>query len=85
MVDCEGGSNAGSHVNRILGVTLDESGFINTPYGSYHPVTGVGLPIEAPEELMREILIALLRDGEESGPAEPFDWDKFMAGQFPNA
>ena len=27
----------------------------------------------------------LIREGEESGPAEPFDWDTFMAEQFPNA
>jgi len=37
IADGSGGSNAGSHVNRIPGVTLDESGFIHTPYGSYHP------------------------------------------------
>ena len=27
----------------------------------------------------------LIREGEESGPARPFDWDAFMAEQFPNA
>ncbi|MEO6041704.1 MAG: type II toxin-antitoxin system ParD family antitoxin [Croceibacterium sp.] len=27
----------------------------------------------------------LVREGEESGPAEPFDWDQFMARKFPNA
>ena len=78
MTDDVGGSNAGSHVNCISGVTLDGSGFIHTPYGSYHPVTGEGLPIDAPKELMREILVALLRDGEESGPAQPFDFDDFI-------
>jgi hypothetical protein len=77
MADGSGGSNAGSHVNRIPGVTLDESGFIHTPYGSYHPATGEGSPIDAPKELMRQILIALIRDGEESGPAAEFDWDEF--------
>ena len=72
------GSNAGSHVNRIPSVTLDDAGFIHTLYGSYHPVTGEGLPIDAPEELMRQILIALIRDGEDS-PLVEFDLDEFMA------
>ena len=78
-------SNAGSDVNRIPGVTLDASGFIHTSYGSYHPVTGEGLPINAPKELQRRILIALIRDGEDSGIAEAFDLDRFMAEQFPTS
>ena len=78
-------SRAGRNVNLIPGVTQDNAGVIHTPYGSYDPVTGEGLPLDAPENLMRAILIALLRDGEESGPAEPFDWDAFMAEHFPNA
>lgn len=32
-----------------------------------------------------ERLRALIREGEESGPAEPFDFDRFFAEQFPNA
>lgn len=32
-----------------------------------------------------ERLRELIREGEESGPARPFDWDAFMAEQFPNA
>jgi antitoxin ParD1/3/4 len=32
-----------------------------------------------------ERLHQLIREGEESGPARPFDWDKFMAEKFPNA
>ena len=78
-------SRAGRNVNLIPGVSQDEAGVIHTPYGSYNPVTGVGLPIDAPEELMREILVALLRDGEESGPAEPFDLDAFMERKFGSA
>lgn len=40
----------------------------------------------AEERDMRiERLRELIREGEESGPARPFDWDKFMAEQFPNA
>ena len=75
-------SNAGSHVNRIPGVTLDNTGFVNTAYGSYHPVTGQGLPIDAPDELMRQILVALLRGGEDSGPAEEFDMKQWIAERF---
>lgn len=78
-------SRAGRNVNLTPGVSQDEAGVIHTPYGSYNPVTGEGLPINAPDELTRTILIALLRDGEESGPAEPFDWDSFMARKFPDA
>ncbi len=32
-----------------------------------------------------ERLRELIREGEESGPAKPFDFDKFLAEQFPNA
>ena len=32
-----------------------------------------------------ENLRELIREGEESGPARPFDWDAFMARKFPNA
>lgn len=71
-----------SWVNRIDGVSLDASGVIHTQYGAFNPVTGEGLPIAAPRELMHEILVALIRDGEESGPAEPFDWDAFMECRF---
>ena len=75
-------SIASSHVNRIEGVSLDESGFIHTEYGSYHPVTGEGLPINAPRELMRKILAALLQDSLDSGPARSFDLDTFMERKF---
>ena len=68
-----------SYVNDIDGVTIDEEGVIQTPYGSYHPTTGEGLPINAPKDLMREILIALIRDGEESGIAKDFDFDEIIA------
>ncbi len=32
-----------------------------------------------------EHLRQLVREGEESGPPRPFDWDAFFAEQFPNA
>jgi len=76
------GSRAGRNVNAIPDVEQDGAGVIVTPYGSFNPVTGEGLPIDAPEDLMREILIALIKDGEESGPAEPFDFDDFMGRKF---
>lgn len=79
MMDAAGNSDAGSHVNRIPDVSIDDVAFIHTIYGAYHPVTGEGLPIDAPKELMREILIALMRDGEESGFAEDFDLNTFLA------
>ena len=38
---------------------------------------------------IRDLKIAhlreLIREGEESGPAEPFDWDEFMARKFGDA
>lgn len=71
-------SNRNSHVNRIPGVVLDEAGFVHTSYGTYNPVTGEGLPIDAPEELMRQIPIALIDDGLESGIAEDFDFEEFI-------
>lgn len=73
-------TNTASHVNRIPGVHLDEAGFIHTEFGVYHPVTGEGLPINAPAELMRKILVALIQDGIDSGPAEEFDLDAFVRG-----
>jgi hypothetical protein len=78
MVEEGSATNAASHVNRIPGVHLDEAGFIHTEYGTYHPVTGEGLPINAPDELMQKILIALIDDGIDSGPAEGFDLDAFV-------
>ena len=80
MSDMPEGKNAASHVNRIPGVRIDDDGMVHTEYGSYHPVTGKGLPIDAPPALMQKILLALARDGEDSGPAENFDWDAFLAG-----
>ena len=32
-----------------------------------------------------ERLRQLIKEGEESGHARPFDWDKFIADKFPNA
>jgi hypothetical protein len=67
-----------SHVNRIPGVTRDDTGFIHTVYGSYHPVTGEGDAFDMPEVWKVEILRALIQDSLDSGPAVPFDLDHFM-------
>ncbi len=32
-----------------------------------------------------EHLRQLIREGEESGPPRPFDWDRFMSEKFPGA
>ena len=79
MVD--GDANSASHVNRIPGVSLDAAGFVHTPYGTYHPVTGEGLPIDAPDELMRSILLALIDDGLASGIVGDFDIDAFIKAE----
>ena len=52
---------------------------VHTAYGRYHPVTGEGLPIDAPDDLMREILLTLIDDGLESGITEDFDIGAFVA------
>lgn len=78
MVEEASAANAASHINRIPDVHLDEAGFIHTQFGTFHPVTGEALPINAPEELMRKILLALIDDGIASGPAEEFDLDAFV-------
>ena len=82
MTDNPFPSNINSHVNRIPGVSLDEAGFVHTTYGTYHPVTGQGLPIDAPEDLMRQILVALTDDGLESLIAEECDIDRSCDDEF---
>ena len=82
MIDDHADSNRNSHVNRIPGVSLDAAGFVHTAFGSYHPVTGEGLPIDAPAALMKQILIALIDDGLDSGIAEEFDLKEFMERKF---
>jgi hypothetical protein len=71
-------ANAASHVNRIPGVSIDNEGFITTKYGRYHPITGEGLNFHVPEELWNKIVMALIDDGLDSGPAVEFDIDKWL-------
>ena len=80
MVD--GDANSASNLSRIPGVSLDATGFVHTPYGTYHPVTGKGLPIDAPNELMRAILLALIDDGLASGFVDDFDFEEFIEREF---
>jgi antitoxin ParD1/3/4 len=54
-------------------------------FGSTSEVIRDALRRAQERDLRVERLHQLIREGEESGPAEPFDWDQFMAEQFPNA
>ena len=64
--------------NHLTTLKRDADGRIHSRWGAFNPVTGEGLPIDAPQEFMDEILQELLQEGEDSGPAEPFDFDAFM-------
>ena len=61
----------------FAGCQQDEYGVVHSPYGAFNPVTGEGLPIDAPPAFMRQVLHDLLQEGLDSGPARPFDWEKF--------
>ena len=54
-------------------------------FGSVSEVVRDALRRAADRDTRVERLRQLIREGEESGPARPFDWDKFMAAKFPNA
>ena len=58
-------------------MSRDDERIILTPVIAYHPVNGEGLPIDAPDELMRAILLALIDDGLASGIAKDFDIGEF--------
>lgn len=57
----------------------------NGEFGSISEVIRDALRRAEERDARVERLRALIREGEESGPARPFDWDKFTAEQFPNA
>ncbi len=48
-------------------------------YGSADEVIRAGLRLLEEHEVRRKALIDAIREGEESGPAVPFDFDEFMA------
>lgn len=47
-------------------------------YGSTSEVVRAGLRLLAEREARHQALLAALREGEESGPGEPFDLDQFL-------
>lgn len=50
-------------------------------YGSASEVVRAGLRLLEEHEARLEALRAKLIEGEESGPAEPFDFDRFVEGK----
>lgn len=54
-------------------------------FGSTSEVVRDALRRAAERDARIERLHQLIREGEESGPPQPFDWDKFLAEQFPRA
>ncbi len=54
-------------------------------FGSVSDVIRDALRRAAERDLRVARLRQLIQEGEESGPARPFDWDAFMAEKFPNA
>ncbi len=54
-------------------------------FGSTSEVVRDALRRAADRDMRIERLRQLVREGEESGPARPFDFDTFIAEQFPNA
>jgi antitoxin ParD1/3/4 len=53
-------------------------------YSSPEEVVGAGLRLLEEQEKKLEALRAALIEGEESGPAEDFDFDAFIASRFPD-
>jgi antitoxin ParD1/3/4 len=54
-------------------------------FGSVSEVVRDALRRAEERDARIERLRQLIREGEESGPPQPFDWDRFMADKFPNA
>ena len=54
-------------------------------FGSTSEVIRDALRRAKERDLRIENLRQLIREGEESGPPQPFDFDAFIAEQFPNA
>jgi antitoxin ParD1/3/4 len=54
-------------------------------FGSTSEVIRDALRRAEERDVRIEALRAAIRQGEESGPAMPFDFDQFLAEQFPNA
>lgn len=54
-------------------------------FGSTSEVIRDALRRAAERDARVERLKQLIREGEESGEPQPFDWDEFMARKFPTA
>jgi antitoxin ParD1/3/4 len=54
-------------------------------FGSISEVIRDALRRAEERDVRVERLRQLIKEGEESGPARPFDWEKFTAEKFPNA
>jgi antitoxin ParD1/3/4 len=54
-------------------------------FGTISEVIRDALRLSEERDLRIERLRGLIREGEESGPAQPFDFDSFIAAQFPRA
>ncbi len=54
-------------------------------FGSVSEVVRDALRRAEARDARVERLRQLIKEGEESGPAQPFDWDAFIAKKFPNA
>lgn len=76
------------HTSIVLGDELIEYArrkVASGAFGSTSEVVRDALRRVAERDARIDRLRQLVREGEESGPARPFDWDQFLTDQFPNA
>ena len=66
----------GDHFSRFI-----EAQLVDGRYGSASDVVRAGLRLLEEQEVKLAALRAALVEGENSGPATPFDFDAFVAGK----